>query len=56
MEMKQEHRPCEGRTSDTLYKIGMFAAMNHVSVKTLRFGCLAIRIRHSYISGLVHIW
>ena len=37
MEMKQEHKPCEGRTSDTLYKIGMFAAMNHVPVKTLRF-------------------
>ena len=37
MEMKQEHKPCEGRTSDTLYKIGMFAAMNHVTVKTLRF-------------------
>ena len=37
MEMKQEHRPCEGRASDTLYKIGMFAAMNHVTVKTLRF-------------------
>ena len=37
MEMKQEHKPCEGRTSDTLYKIGMFAAMNHVTVKALRF-------------------
>ena len=37
MEMKQEHRPCEDRTSDTLYRIGMFAAMNHVTVKTLRF-------------------
>ena len=37
MEMKQEHRPCERRESDTLYKIGMFAAMNHVTVKTLRF-------------------
>ena len=37
MEMKQEHKPCEGKTSDTLYKIGMFAAMNHVTVKTLRF-------------------
>ena len=37
MEMKQEHRPCEERTGDTLYKIGMFAAMNHVTVKTLRF-------------------
>lgn len=37
MEMKQEHRPCEEKTSDTLYKIGMFAAMNHITVKTLRF-------------------
>ena len=37
MEMKQEHRPCEAKTSDTLYKIGMFAAMNHVTVKALRF-------------------
>ena len=35
--MKQEHRPCEEKTSDTLYKIGMFAAMNHITVKTLRF-------------------
>ena len=37
MEMNQEHRPCEEKTSGTLYKIGMFAAMNHVTVKTLRF-------------------
>ena len=37
MEMKQHHSPCECRQSDTLYKIGMFAAMNHVTVKTLRF-------------------
>ena len=37
MEMKQEHKPCKGKTSDTLYKIGMFAAMNHVTVKTVRF-------------------
>lgn len=37
MEMKQEHKPCEEKTSDTLYKIGMFAAMNHITVKTLRF-------------------
>ena len=37
MEMKQEHRPCECRTGSTLYKIGMFAAMNHVTVKALRF-------------------
>ena len=37
MEMKQEHKPCEEKASDTLYKIGMFATMNHVTVKTLRF-------------------
>ena len=37
MEMKLEHKACENKTSDTLYKIGMFAAMNHVTVKALRF-------------------
>ena len=37
MEMKHEHRPCEERAEDTLYRIGMFAAMNHIIVKTLRF-------------------
>ncbi|MDD6176283.1 MAG: MerR family transcriptional regulator [Firmicutes bacterium] len=37
MEMKQEHRPCEEKDSGTLYKIGTFAAMNHVTVKALRF-------------------
>lgn len=37
MEMKREHRPCKEKIDDTLYKIGMFAAMNHVTVKTLRF-------------------
>ena len=37
MEMKQDHKPCEGKISDTLYKIGMFAAMNHVTIKALRF-------------------
>ena len=37
MEMKQKHEPCEEKVSGTLYKIGMFAAMNHVTVKTLRF-------------------
>ena len=37
MEMKQEHKPCEVKDSGTLYKIGMFAAMNHVTVKALRF-------------------
>ena len=35
--MKREHKPCEEKTDDTCYKIGMFAAMNHVTVKTLRF-------------------
>ena len=37
MEMKQKHEPCGEKVSDTLYKIGVFAAMNHVTVKTLRF-------------------
>ena len=37
MEMKQEHKPCEVKDSGTLYKIGMFAAINHVTAKTLRF-------------------
>ena len=37
MDMKKEHKPCQVKDSGTLYKIGMFAAMNHVTVKTLRF-------------------
>ena len=37
MEMKQRHDPFEVKVSDTLYKIGFFAALNHVTVKTLRF-------------------
>lgn len=37
MEMKQKHEPFEVKDSGTLYKIGMFAAMNHVTVKALRF-------------------
>ena len=37
MEMKQTHEPCEVKDNGTLYKIGMFAAMNHVTVKALRF-------------------
>ena len=37
MEMKQKHKPCDEKISETMYKIGMFAAMNRVSVKTLRF-------------------
>ena len=37
MEMKREHKPCGEKASGTLYKIGVFAAMNHVTVKALRF-------------------
>lgn len=37
MEMKQAHEPFEKKINGTLYKIGMFAAMNHVTVKALRF-------------------
>lgn len=37
MEMRQEHKPFEVKDGGTLYKIGMFAAMNHITVKTLRF-------------------
>lgn len=37
MDMKQKHEPCDVKSSNTLYKIGMFAAMNHVTVKALRF-------------------
>ena len=50
MEMKREHAPCPDRAGDTLYKIGMFAAMNHVTVKALRFyeeqGLLAPALIH----------
>lgn len=37
MRMKEHHASCEEKTSPYLYKIGMFAQMNHVTVKTLRF-------------------
>ena len=37
MQMNQKHEPCEVKENGTLYKIGMFAAMNHITVKTLRF-------------------
>ena len=37
MEMKQTHEPCDVKENGTLYKIGMFAAMNHITVKALRF-------------------
>ena len=37
MKMNQEHKPCGETDSGTLYRIGTFASMNHVTVKTLRF-------------------
>lgn len=37
MEMKEKHQPCQEKSDNTLYKIGMFAAMNRATVKTLRF-------------------
>ncbi len=37
MRMKEQHAACEDKTRPYLYKIGMFAQMNHVTVKTLRF-------------------
>ena len=37
MKMYEEHEMCGEEDSGTLYKIGMFAAMNRVTVKALRF-------------------
>lgn len=37
MEMKEKAMICDEKLQEYLYKIGMFAAMNHVTVKTLRF-------------------
>ena len=37
MKMYKEHEMCGEADSGTLYKIGMFAAMNRVTVKALRF-------------------
>lgn len=37
MEMKNKHQPCMPQTKNKLYRIGMFAAMNRVTVKALRF-------------------
>ena len=37
MEMKEKHIPCDPKMEDALYRIGMFAAMNRVTVKALRF-------------------
>ncbi len=37
MKMNKEHESCHVRTKNHLYKIGMFAQMNHITIKTLRF-------------------
>ena len=37
MRMYEEHEKFETRTEGHLYKIGMFAQMNHITVKALRF-------------------
>lgn len=37
MNMKEEHKCCEKKEENHLYKIGMFAQMNHTTIKTLRF-------------------
>lgn len=37
MNLKEKHMACEPNNEEMLYKIGMFAAMNHVTVKALRF-------------------
>ncbi|MBP3460285.1 MAG: MerR family transcriptional regulator [Lachnospiraceae bacterium] len=35
--MKEEHKCCEIKEKNHLYKIGVFAQMNHTTIKTLRF-------------------
>lgn len=37
MELREKHEACVPAENEILYKIGMFAAMNHVTVKALRF-------------------
>ena len=37
MKMNQQHPACEKKGKENLYKIGMFANMNRVTVKTLRY-------------------
>lgn len=36
LKMNREHS-CENKQEEPLYRIGMFAQMNHVTIKTLRF-------------------
>lgn len=37
MQMNDKHEPCRVQTESHLYRIGMFAQMNHITVKALRF-------------------
>ena len=37
MKMNQEHPGCKIKEKENLYKIGMFANMNRVTIKTLRY-------------------
>lgn len=37
MKMHEQHKACELREQPKLYKIGMFANMNRVTIKTLRY-------------------
>ena len=37
MKMNEQHKACEKREQPILYKIGMFANMNRVTIKTLRY-------------------
>lgn len=37
MRMNEQHKACEMQEQPRLYKIGMFANMNHVTIKTLRY-------------------
>ena len=37
MEMREKHEYCHDKVESHLYKIGLFAQMNHTTVKTLRF-------------------
>ena len=37
MKMNQQHSSCKKKEKENLYKIGMFANMNRVTIKTLRY-------------------
>ena len=37
LKMKQQHEPCKVKEQPRLYRIGMFANMNRVTIKTLRY-------------------